>query len=186
MADAPPGYDDGAEAEAPDQEEIPGDVDEPDLSLKTPGLKTDEKPDNLVVELADPTDAMNRDMYSSDVTFEDLGLSKELLEGIYNEMGFKKPSGIQAQTLPLILNPPYRPLIAQGHNGCGKTTCFTLAMLSKCVLILPSCHNVLVFLQASPPLDFSALALYPHKFAGDLCRAFSGRSIYILLFSLQG
>jgi len=148
MADAPPGYDDGAEPHQAEPNDAADDVDEPDLSLKTPGLKTDAKPDNLVVELADPTDSVNTDMYSSDITFEDLSLSKELLEGIYNEMGFKKPSGIQAQTLPLILNPPYRPLIAQGHNGCGKTTCFTLAMLSKCVffhrlvfLALVSCQS---------------------------------------------
>lgn len=138
MADAPPGYEGDAEPEEVGNGDVAEDVDEPDLSLKTPGLKTHDKADNLVVELADPTDSISRDMYSSDVTFEDFGLSKELLEGIYNEMGFKKPSGIQAQTLPLILNPPYRPLIAQGHNGCGKTTCFTLAMLSKCALAMLS------------------------------------------------
>jgi superfamily II DNA/RNA helicase len=27
----------------------------------------------------------------------------------------------------------YRDLIAQAHNGSGKTTCFVLAMLSRCV-----------------------------------------------------
>ena len=37
----------------------------------------------------------------------------------------------QAQTLPMILSPPYRSIIAQAHNGSGKTTCFTLAMLSR-------------------------------------------------------
>lgn len=139
MADAPPGYDDSAEPEPVADGDIPGDVDEPDLSLKTPGLKTGGKPENVVIELADPTEVMGRDVYSSDISFEDLGLSKELLEGIYNEMEFKKPSGIQAQTLPLILNPPYRPLIAQGHNGCGKTTCFTLAMLSKYAFTMSFC-----------------------------------------------
>ncbi len=37
----------------------------------------------------------------------------------------------QAQTLPMILTPPHRNLIAQAHNGSGKTTCFVLAMLSR-------------------------------------------------------
>lgn len=161
MADAPPGYDDGVEAEPVGNGNTPDDVDEPDLSLKTPGLKTDDKPDNLLVELADPTDSMNTDMYSSDITFEDLGLSKELLEGIYNEMGFKKPSGIQAQTLPLILNPPYRPLIAQGHNGCGKTTCFTLAMLSKCALA-PALHELLPGSAVSPYQLIRLLVTFHH------------------------
>jgi hypothetical protein len=38
---------------------------------------------------------------------------------------------MQAQTLPMILTPPHRNLIAQAHNGSGKTTCFVLAMLSR-------------------------------------------------------
>lgn len=31
----------------------------------------------------------------------------------------------------MILMPPHRNLIAQAHNGSGKTTCFVLAMLSR-------------------------------------------------------
>jgi len=46
-------------------------------------------------------------------------------------MGFTKPSRVQAQSLPMILLPPYRHLIAQAHNGSGKTTCFVLGMLSR-------------------------------------------------------
>ena len=69
--------------------------------------------------------------YSSACTFEDLNLSPELLKGLYAEMRFQKPSKIQAVSLPMILNPPYRDLIAQAHNGSGKTTCFVLGMLSR-------------------------------------------------------
>lgn len=46
-------------------------------------------------------------------------------------MKFEKPSRIQAETLPIILEPPHRNLIAQAHNGSGKTTCFVLGMLSR-------------------------------------------------------
>jgi ATP-dependent RNA helicase DDX19/DBP5 len=46
-------------------------------------------------------------------------------------MNFSKPSRVQAETLPLILSPPYRNLVAQAHNGSGKTTCFVLGMLSR-------------------------------------------------------
>lgn len=46
-------------------------------------------------------------------------------------MRFKVPSKIQAVSLPMILTPPYKNLIAQAHNGSGKTTCFVLGMLSR-------------------------------------------------------
>ncbi|CAM8962358.1 unnamed protein product [Rhodiola kirilowii] len=69
--------------------------------------------------------------YTSAKTFEDLHLSPELLKGLYAEMSFQKPSKIQAVSLPMILNPPYKDLIAQAHNGSGKTTCFVLGMLSR-------------------------------------------------------
>lgn len=69
--------------------------------------------------------------YNSAKTFEELNLSPELLRGLYSEMGFEKPSKIQAISLPMILTPPYQNLIAQAHNGSGKTTCFVLGMLSR-------------------------------------------------------
>ncbi|KAK8546294.1 hypothetical protein V6N12_027088 [Hibiscus sabdariffa] len=69
--------------------------------------------------------------YTSASTFEELNLSPELLKGVYVEMKFEKPSKIQAISLPMILNPPFKDLIAQAHNGSGKTTCFTLGMLSR-------------------------------------------------------
>jgi superfamily II DNA/RNA helicase len=46
-------------------------------------------------------------------------------------MKFQKPSKIQAISLPMIMTPPYKDLIAQAHNGSGKTTCFVLGMLSR-------------------------------------------------------
>ena len=69
--------------------------------------------------------------YTSASTFEDLNLSPELLRGIYSEMKFERPSKIQAISLPMILTPPHKNLIAQAHNGSGKTTCFVLGMLSR-------------------------------------------------------
>ncbi|GFP85531.1 dead-box ATP-dependent RNA helicase 38 [Phtheirospermum japonicum] len=69
--------------------------------------------------------------YTSAKRFEDLDLSPELLKGLYIEMKFEKPSKIQAISLPMILTPPHKNLIAQAHNGSGKTTCFVLGMLSR-------------------------------------------------------
>ncbi|CAL8468415.1 g7955 [Coccomyxa elongata] len=99
-----------------------GTVDEP---TPTPqGLQEPEAEDIKTVSAGDT-------IYASATSFEDLSLSEDLLKGIYTEMKFEKPSRIQALTLPMILTPPYRSLIAQAHNGSGKTTCFTLAMLSR-------------------------------------------------------
>ncbi|KAH6821354.1 P-loop containing nucleoside triphosphate hydrolases superfamily protein [Perilla frutescens var. hirtella] len=70
-------------------------------------------------------------LYSSARRFEDLNLSTELLKGLYVSMKFEKPSKIQEISLPMVLNPPYKNLIAQAHNGSRKTTCFVLGMLSR-------------------------------------------------------
>ncbi|KAJ3673278.1 hypothetical protein LUZ60_006652 [Juncus effusus] len=70
-------------------------------------------------------------VYQSALKFEDLNLSESLIKGLYIEMGFSRPSKIQAVTLPMILTPPHKDLVAQAHNGSGKTTCFVLGMLSR-------------------------------------------------------
>ncbi|KAI3883953.1 hypothetical protein MKW92_021384 [Papaver armeniacum] len=70
-------------------------------------------------------------LYSTAATFEDLRLSEEILKGLYVDMKFTRPSKIQSVSLPMILTPPYKDLIAQAHNGSGKTTCFVLGMLSR-------------------------------------------------------
>ncbi|KAL6336759.1 hypothetical protein AAG906_036073 [Vitis piasezkii] len=46
-------------------------------------------------------------------------------------MKFEGPSEIQAISLPMILTPPYKNLIAQAHNRSCKTACFVLGMLSR-------------------------------------------------------
>ncbi|KAI3837650.1 hypothetical protein MKW98_027009 [Papaver atlanticum] len=70
-------------------------------------------------------------IYQTAKRFEDLNLSRELLMGLYVEMNFKTPSKIQSVSLPMILSPPYKDLVAQAHNGSGKTACFVLGMLSR-------------------------------------------------------
>ncbi|KAJ0872762.1 putative RNA helicase [Helianthus annuus] len=89
-----------------------------------------------VNDLDDPDDSIIQTVtgdtvYTSAVRFEDLDVSPELLRGLYVEMRFERPSKIQSQTLPMILTPPYKSLVAQARNGSGKTTCFVLGMLSR-------------------------------------------------------
>ncbi|KAI3472008.1 hypothetical protein Pfo_028696 [Paulownia fortunei] len=96
-----------------------------DESKLGPSTLTD--PDDSRIEAVTSGDTP----YTSAKRFEDLNLSPELLKGLYVEMKFEKPSKIQAISLPMILTPPHKNLIAQAHNGSGKTTCFVLGMLSR-------------------------------------------------------
>lgn len=80
---------------------------------------------NLVDLQADP----NSPLYSAK-SFDELGLTPELLKGIY-AMKFQKPSKIQEKALPLLLSNPPRNMIAQSQSGTGKTAAFSLSMLSR-------------------------------------------------------
>ncbi|CAZ84903.1 unnamed protein product [Tuber melanosporum] len=83
----------------------------------------------VAVKLADLQGDPNSPLYSVK-RFEDLGLSKELLEGIYF-MNFKKPSKIQERALPLLLSTPPTNMIGQSQSGTGKTAAFVLTMLTR-------------------------------------------------------
>lgn len=92
-----------------------------------PGIDPGDETARIDVIQADPSTP-----YHSATTFEELGLSQDLMKGIY-AMKFSKPSKIQATSLPLVVPTDNEPknLIAQAHNGSGKTACFVLAMLSQ-------------------------------------------------------
>ncbi|KAF8429221.1 P-loop containing nucleoside triphosphate hydrolase protein [Tirmania nivea] len=113
----------------------------PTISLPT--KEEAELDDNLVnntydvsVKLADMQGDPNSPLYSVK-RFEDLGLSDDLLKGIYL-MNFKKPSKIQERALPLLLNDPPQNMIGQSQSGTGKTAAFVLTMLTRVNLADPS------------------------------------------------
>ena len=106
------------------------DVDDPDISLKAPGF-VEVDADADLEGVTDLNSNAAADIYKAAETFEELGLSPDLIKGLYQEMKVERPSKIQAKTLPVILRHPFPSMIAQSHNGSGKTTCFTLAMLSR-------------------------------------------------------
>lgn len=81
------------------------------------------------VKLADQQADVNSPLYSVQ-SFDQLGLTAELLKGVY-AMKFTKPSKIQERALPLLLATPSRNMIGQSQSGTGKTAAFVLAMLSK-------------------------------------------------------
>lgn len=59
-------------------------------------------------------------------TFADLGLSPVLLESI-SQVGFRKPTPIQAATIPVLLEG--HDVIAQAQTGSGKTAAFGLPII---------------------------------------------------------
>ena len=65
---------------------------------------------------------------ATDTTFEAFGFKSDIMEGI-KEAGFKIPSPIQAEAIPLILQG--RDVIAQSHTGTGKTAAFGLPVMNN-------------------------------------------------------
>ena len=62
----------------------------------------------------------------SQMKFEELNLSKELLKAI-DDMGFEEATPIQAQTIPYIYKG--KDVIGQAQTGTGKTAAFGLPIL---------------------------------------------------------
>ncbi|KAH8903369.1 ATP-dependent RNA helicase dhh-1 [Coniochaeta sp. PMI_546] len=76
--------------------------------------------------------------------FEDFGLSRDLLMGIF-EAGFEKPSPIQEESIPVAL--AGRDVLARAKNGTGKTAAFVIPALQKinpkvskiqCLILVPT------------------------------------------------
>ena len=73
----------------------------------------------------------NDDLYHfKDSTWETLGLKEDLIKGLI-EMNFIKPSKIQSTAYPLVMKANHPDLIAQSHNGSGKTGAFGISVLSR-------------------------------------------------------
>ncbi|GAU87934.1 hypothetical protein RvY_00717 [Ramazzottius varieornatus] len=64
------------------------------------------------------------------LTFEEFGLKRELLMGIF-EMGYEVPSPIQEKAIPHALNPDQRDVVARAKNGTGKTAAYLIPVLQK-------------------------------------------------------
>ncbi|WVR03782.1 ATP-dependent RNA helicase DHH1 [Kwoniella sp. DSM 27419] len=61
-------------------------------------------------------------------SFDDFGLRRELLMGIYTA-GFERPSPIQEQSIPMSLTG--RDILARAKNGTGKTASFIIPTLNR-------------------------------------------------------
>ncbi|MCX6187852.1 MAG: DEAD/DEAH box helicase, partial [Bacteroidetes bacterium] len=64
------------------------------------------------------------------MTFTDFNFDQKLLDGL-DSMGFEKPTPIQEQAIPIILD--NKDLIACAQTGTGKTAAYVLPILNKIV-----------------------------------------------------
>jgi ATP-dependent RNA helicase RhlE len=64
------------------------------------------------------------------LTFQDFNFEEKLLDGLFS-MGYTKPTPIQEQAIPLILQ--NKDLIACAQTGTGKTAAFLLPILNKII-----------------------------------------------------
>jgi ATP-dependent RNA helicase DeaD len=62
------------------------------------------------------------------ITFAELGLSPAILKAL-DEVGYERPTPIQARTIPLVLQG--RDVLGQAQTGTGKTAAFALPLLSN-------------------------------------------------------
>ncbi len=81
--------------------------------------------------LADPASAQAPAEPAADLTFAELGLAPELLRAV-TEMGYSKPTPIQAKAIPLVISG--KDIMGGAQTGTGKTAAFTLPILQR---ILP-------------------------------------------------
>ncbi|CAB4409106.1 unnamed protein product [Rhizophagus irregularis] len=109
-----------------------GDIDVSSLTEQIETLGTQEPKHNSLQESSHDViiQAVDDDPILSITTFEELKVHENLLKGIY-EMGFTRPSKIQAKALPLLLKTPPQNMIGQSQSGTGKTAAFVLTMLSR-------------------------------------------------------
>jgi ATP-dependent RNA helicase DeaD len=72
--------------------------------------------------------AQTQEILEPMITFDSLGLKKELLKSI-KLAGFTVPSPIQAEAIPIVLEG--RDMVGQAHTGTGKTAAFSLPAINN-------------------------------------------------------
>lgn len=74
-------------------------------------------------------------------SFDGLGLSEDLLRGIY-AYGFERPSAIQQRAIkPVLVG---KDVIAQAQSGTGKTATFTISILQKLDVSVRECQAMVL------------------------------------------
>jgi ATP-dependent RNA helicase DDX19/DBP5 len=105
-----------------------------DIAQKNKELSDDlcEKPEAFKIGEEGASNLLKEesDLFDPNATWESLGVPENIRTGLL-EMGFIKPSKIQASSYPYVMRQPPSHLIAQSPNGSGKTGAFGVATLSR-------------------------------------------------------
>ncbi|GKY92510.1 putative ATP-dependent RNA helicase ddx6 [Mayamaea pseudoterrestris] len=126
------------------------------------GLTAPKKDDRYKTE--DVTDTKGRD-------FEDFFLKRELLMGIF-EKGFEKPSPIQEEAIPVILQ--NRNVLARAKNGTGKTAAYIIPCLEKTDTTKDYIQVVILIPTRELALQTSAIVKELGKHMGIQCMVTTG------------
>ena len=105
-------------------------------------------------------------------TFQDLGLNEDLLNAI-TDMGFTKPSDVQEQAIPLLLNEE-RDLVALAQTGTGKTAAFGFPMLQKIDVNSRTTQGLIL----SPTRELCLQITNELKQYGKYCKGLNVTAIY--------
>ena len=126
--------------------------------------------------ITEPEGGWSEESFQLDMTFADLGLSDDILKAM-DDLGFKHPTKIQAELVPLALTEV--DILGQAKTGTGKTASFALPLLeliepgdSLCAIILAPTRELAVQIKQ----DIEELA--PHT-GLSVCAIYGGQSINV-------
>ncbi|CAE7760701.1 cshA [Symbiodinium sp. CCMP2592] len=126
--------------------------------------------------VSEPEGGWSEESFRLDMTFADLGLGDDILKAI-DELGFKHPTKIQAELVPLALTEV--DILGQAKTGTGKTASFALPLLemiepgdSMSAIILAPTRELAVQIKQ----DIEELA--PHT-GLSVCAIYGGQSINV-------
>ena len=103
--------------------------------------------------------------------FEDFFLKRELLMGIF-EKGFEKPSPIQEEAIPIILQ--NRNVLARAKNGTGKTAAYIIPCLEKTDINKKHIQVLILIPTRELALQTSAIVKEIGKHLGIECMVTTG------------
>ena len=103
--------------------------------------------------------------------FEDFFLKRELLMGIF-EKGFEKPSPIQEEAIPIMLQ--NRNVLARAKNGTGKTAAYIIPCLEKTDTTKSEIQVLILIPTRELALQTSAIVKEIGKHMGINCMVTTG------------
>ena len=110
-------------------------------------------------------------------TFAETGLKPEILESI-EKIGFIKPTPIQAETIPFLLNSD-DDLVAMAQTGTGKTAAFGLPVLHKMDLKANGVQTIVLCPTRELCLQITAdLLTYTENLPFSVVPVYGGAPIY--------